>query len=99
MLGFDPAQEELLAQCVPFGESELGRGEDCQRVHRELKAIRDFLTRRAPDTMACIDSYVDTYLELVDLECRHYFWEGYRLGLRKVAQLRNISTSSTDSPS
>lgn len=99
MFEFDPAMEEIFSQCVPFGESEIGRGEDCQQIHRELKAVRDFLGRRAPDTMECIDAYVDTYLGLVDLECRHYFSEGYRLGLSKIVQLSSISTSSTDNPS
>lgn len=27
--------------------------------------------------MSDIDAFMDAYLELIDLECRHYFIEGY----------------------
>jgi hypothetical protein len=41
------------------------------------------LEQYAPESMADVDAYLDTYLELVDLECRHYFAEGYRLGEKR----------------
>ena len=49
--------------------------------------------------MECIDRYIDHYLDLVDLECRHYFAEGYRIGSTKIVQLNIISKSDTDNPS
>lgn len=92
MFTFDETMENIFEKCVPFGEGEIAGGEDCQSVHRELRAVRSFLERRDPQVMACIDSYIDTYLGLVDLECRHYFAEGYRLGLEKIVALNSKTT-------
>ena len=99
MFEFDENLEKLYAECTPFDESELGNGPDHARIRRELQAVRAFLERREPHIMACIDQYLDHYLDLVDLECRHYFRESYRLGLNKVIQFSSISRSSTDNPS
>lgn len=99
MLVFDHDMEMRFIKCVPFDESEIIKSESYQDIQRELKATRKFLERRVPDTMACIDAYMSTYLELVDLECRHYFAEGYRMGCGKVLQFKNISISDNDNPS
>lgn len=96
MFTFDPNMEVLFSRCVPFDEGKIAQSESYQEIHDELRSVRKFLERRAPEIMSCIDSYMDTYLELVDLECRHYFAEGYRLGFEKIVQLNNISTSSND---
>jgi hypothetical protein len=72
--------EEIFSQCRPFDESAIRAGEDYARTASSLQAARRLLEKYAPETMADVDAYLDTYLELVDLECRHYFAEGYRLG-------------------
>ena len=97
MLIFDREMEKRYIQCVPFDEGDIIKSESYQEIQRELKATRKFLERRVPDTMACIDAYMSTYLELVELECRHYFAEGYRIGCGKVIQFKNISMSDIDS--
>jgi hypothetical protein len=80
MFQFDPPLEAAFAQCVPFDESELRASEDYRKVARTLRDARQLLERHAPESMADVDAYLDTYLELVDLECRHYFAQGYLLG-------------------
>lgn len=70
MFTFDETMENTFAKCIPFDEGGIANSESCQNIHRELRAIRSFLERRDPQVMACIDSYLDTYLGLVDLECR-----------------------------
>lgn len=99
MFEFDPHMENLYSKCVPFDESEVAKSESYQDIRRELQLVRKFLERCAPETMTNLDAYVDKYLELVDLECRHYFLEGYRLGTKKIVQLKNSSISSSDNPS
>lgn len=99
MFVFDPSMEKIYAKCAPFDESEIAQSIACREISEELRAIRTFLKRRAPDIMECIDAYVDKYLEMVELECRHYFAEGYRMGCGKVLQFKNISMSDNDSPS
>lgn len=99
MFEFDPVMEKAFSECVPFDEGEAAGSDNGQTVRRELRLIRQFLERRDPEVMACIDGYMDKYLDLVDLECRHYFAEGYRMGMAKVVQLSSNSRSSSDSPS
>ena len=99
MFEFDESMEKLYIECTPFDEGELGNGPDHARIRRELQAVRTFLERREPYIMECIDQYIDHYLDLVDLECRHYFQEGYRIGTQKVVQLSIISRSASDNPS
>lgn len=95
MFMFDGAMEKIFSKCVPFDEGEIANSESCQNIRRELRAVRSFLERRDPQVMACIDSYVDTYLGLVDLECRHYFAEGYRMGVEKIV---SISSKAAPNP-
>lgn len=99
MFVFDPAMEMQFAQCTPFDESAIAQSATYQEACEELAAFRKFMERRAPDIMECVDKYMDIYLEIVDLECRHYFYEGYRIGSKKVVQLNIMSKSSTDNPS
>lgn len=99
MFEFDPHMEKLYSKCVPFDEGEIVKSESYQAVRKELRLIRQFLERRAPETMANLDVYVDKYLEVMEMECRHYFAEGYRMGVSKVVQLSSNSKSSNDSPS
>ena len=85
MFKFEENLESAFAACTPFDESPLRNSEEYQQISRSLLAARQFLDRHAPGTMADVDTYLDTYLDLVDLECRHYFAEGYRLGRESVS--------------
>jgi hypothetical protein len=80
MFQFERPLEDAFSQCVPFDESAICSSEDYARTARSLQAARRLLEKYAPESMADVDAYLDAYLELVDLECRHYFAEGYRLG-------------------
>ena len=80
MFQFQDWLEELYAQCTPFDASTLRQSPEYAEISQTLRAARQLLERHAPDSMADIDAFLDTYLELVDLECRHYFTEGYVLG-------------------
>ncbi len=80
MFQFEESLESIFAQCVPFDESPICQSPEYEEISQTLRATRQLLQRHAPESMADIDAFLNTYLELVDLECRHYFAEGYRLG-------------------
>lgn len=79
MFQFDEPLETLFAQCAPFDESSIRQSEEYKKKSEVLQTCREFLQILDPEVVTCIDLYMNTYLELVDLECRHYFSEGYRL--------------------
>lgn len=99
MFFFNPKMEMKFAQCTPFDEGDIAQSADYEEARRELAAFRKFMERRTPDVLECVDKYMDIYMELVDLECRHYFQEGCRIGSKKVVQLSITSKSSKDNPS
>lgn len=99
MLVYDREMEKRYNECVPFDEGEIIKSASYNELQMELQETRRVLERRVPDTMACIDAYMSTYLEMVELECHHYFAEGYRVGCGKVIQFKNNSISSNDNPS
>lgn len=80
MYQFAPWLESLFAQCTPFDESPIRQSAECTEIAQSLRAARRLLARHAPESMADIDAFLDTYMEMIDLECRHYFSEGYCLG-------------------
>lgn len=85
MFQFEEQLESVFTQCTPFDESDLRNSEDYRKISASLRAARHFLDRHLPNATNFIDTYLDTYLDLVDLECRHYFAEGYRLGRESAA--------------
>lgn len=80
MYQFEPWLESIFAECTPFDESGIRKSPKYAQISDTLRATRRLLERHAPESMADIDAFLDTYQELVDLECRHYFTEGYCLG-------------------
>ena len=80
MFQFEEALETVFARCTPFDESPIRRSEEYISISKSLMAARQFLDRHFPGDTGNIDAYLDTYLDLVELECRHYFAEGFRLG-------------------
>ena len=80
MYQFEDRIEALFAQCTPFDESIIRKSPEYEEISRTLQATRRLLERHAPDSMSDIDAFMDAYLELIDLECRHYFIEGYCIG-------------------
>lgn len=87
MFEFEESLESAFARCTPFDESAVRQSEDYIRISQTLQDARRLLERHAPDSMADIDAFLDAYLELVDLECRHYFSEGYRLAREPYADI------------
>ena len=85
MFQFEESLESVFAQCVPFDESPLRQCEDYEKNSLAIQCFREFAEILDPEVVKCIDAYLNTYLALVDLECRHYFAEGYRLGRESAA--------------
>ena len=77
---FDEPLETLYQQCTPFSEGPLWNSDAHKEANRNIETLRRLLAAHDPTILNEVEAALDAYLDVVDLEVRHYFAEGYRLG-------------------